>query len=169
MAIFGPLSTVREQTARLPFLQPAFPYLEECFRPGSAAQQRLAALAAGTSHRVELTGGAFAIEQVYAAKARAEGFYESHRKYIDVQVLVAGEELMEVADISRLTVRQAYDAERDVIIYADFTAASVLRVRTGEAAVFFPEDGHMPSLQAERPSLVRKTVVKIPVPSGGRR
>ena len=168
MAIFGPLSTVRAQTARLPFLQPAFPYLEECFRPGSAEHERLAALAAGKSRRVELAGGAFAIEQVYETRARSEGFYESHRKYIDVQVLVAGEELMEVADISRLTVQQAYDVERDFILYADFTAPSVLRVQAGEAAVFFPEDGHMPSLRVDQPMLVRKAVVKIPVPSGVR-
>jgi biofilm protein TabA len=71
---------------------------------------------------------------------------------------------MEVVDDSRITVRQAYDAERDLITYLDINDASHLRVRAGEATIFFPVDVHMPSLRAgAAPVLVRKTVVKVPV------
>jgi beta-galactosidase beta subunit len=101
-----------------------FTYLDEMFRPGSPAALRLAAAAAGATVKIELTGGAFALEQVYLTKARPEGFFESHRQYIDVQVVVAG-----------------------------------------EAAIFFPVDGHMPGLRPGGVAgLVRKTVIKVPVP-----
>ena len=143
-----------------------FGYLDELFRAGSPAAVRLRSAAAGVTQRIELAGGAFALEQVYQAKARADGFFESHRKYIDVQVVFEGEEAMELAEISRLTVKQAYDAERDVIIYADYTGASQLRLVAGEAAVFFPLDGHMPALRpGASANLVRKTVIKVPVPA----
>lgn len=135
-------------------------------KPGSPARKRLEALGAGESGRVELPGGMFAIEQVYRSKPRSEGFFESHRKFIDIQVVLAGEELMEVAEIGHLPVKTPYDADRDVIIYADHAGASVLRFQAGEAGVYFPVDGHMPGLMgAGGAQVVRKTVVKVPVPA----
>ena len=112
---------------------------------------------------MELAEGCFALEQPYEPRLRPDGFFESHRKFIDVQIIVEGEELMEVEDVSRLTVSQAYDAERDFIKYADTGVASLLHMRVGDMAVFYPADGHMPSLRWRQPGLVRKTVVKVPV------
>ena len=118
----------------------------------------------GESKKIELPGGVFAIEQVYETKPRAEGFFESHRKYIDVQVVVEGEETMELVEASRIAVKDAYQPERDVVIYADHAGASALRAVAGHAAIFFPVDVHMPSLRTgTAPVLVRKTVVKVPV------
>ena len=96
-------------------------------------------------------------------RSRPDGFFESHRKYIDVQVIVAGEELMEVKDISQLAVSDPYAPERDLIKYGDAADTSVLKLRAGDVAVFFPEDGHLPSLRWRNADLVRKTVVKVPV------
>ncbi len=163
MALFGPLSVVAAQLAQDPRFKAALAYAAAALAPGSEARGRLAKLAAGESTKIELAGGAFAIEQVYPARLRPEGFFESHRKYIDVQLIVEGEELMEVEDISRLEVGDAYNPERDLIKYRDTAVASVLKMKTGDAAVFFPEDGHMPSLQWRTAGLVRKSVVKVPV------
>ncbi|MBE34230.1 MAG: YhcH/YjgK/YiaL family protein [Opitutaceae bacterium] len=163
MAIFGSLSVVRAQTEGRANFAPAFTYLEEVLREGSEARQRILALTAGQGEKVELSAGVFAMEQSYESKERYDAF-ESHRSYIDIQVIVAGEELMEVADISKLPVSHPYDADRDVIIYGDFKLTSVLRVVAGEAAVYFPEDGHMPNLRVGAdPVLIKKTVVKVPV------
>ncbi len=164
MAIIGTFATVRAQAPGTPGFAAAFAYVESLLQPGSDAAQRLAAMAAGETAKRELGGGVFAIDQVYLSKPRPEGFFESHRRLIDVQVIVAGEELMEFADIARLAVRDAYNPERDLVVYADFAGAAVLPFRAGETAVYFPADGHMPGLQpvAGR-GLVRKTVVKIPV------
>ena len=143
----------------------AFGYLDEIFLAGSPAARRLEAAAVGSTQRIELANGSFALEQVYLAKARPEGFFESHRRYIDVQVVVAGEEIMELADVARLTVQKPYDAERDLMVYADYASASVLKLGAGEAAIFFPVDGHMPCLRpGATANLVRKTVIKVPVP-----
>lgn len=162
MAIFGPFAQVKNQIASARFAA-TLAYVEEALRAGSEAHGRIGRVASGATERVELAGGAFALEQTYAPKPRPEGFFESHRKYIDVQVIVEGEELMEVEDVSRLVVTQDFTPERDLIKYADTTVASVLRMRAGDVAVFFPEDGHMPSLHWRGTGLVRKTVVKVPV------
>lgn len=105
----------------------------------------------------------FAMEQCYESKERYH-WSESHRKYIDIQVVVEGEELMEVADISKLPVTESYDEARDVIIYGDYRDTTVLRLSAGEGAVYFPQDGHMPNLRVGTdPVRMRKVVVKVPV------
>lgn len=164
MALYGSIATVRAQVAPSAGFTAAFSYLDELLRDGSEAAKRIRGIPVGEVKKIELAGGAIAIEQVYETKPRAEGFFESHRKYIDVQVVVVGEEAMELSDISRIKVKQPYQEDRDVIIYADAADASLLRVYPGQAAIFFPNDVHMPQMQTSgKPVLVRKTVVKVPV------
>jgi YhcH/YjgK/YiaL family protein len=164
MALFGTIATLRAQAPQTPAFAAAFAYVEELMRANSPAQARLRALARGETKKIELAHGALAIEQVYETKPRAEGFFESHRKNIDLQVVVEGEELMEVVDLARIAVREPYNAERDLVLFGDAPDASHLRVTAGLATIFFPADVHMPTLQLRgAPALVRKTVVKIPV------
>lgn len=164
MALFGSVPTVRAQAPQTPAFATAWTYIEELLRPGSAVHQRLGALGVGTSQRHDLANGVFAIEQVYDTKPRADGFFESHRKYIDIQVVVTGEEVMEVMDAGGATMRDPYNDERDFIVWKDAPNASVLRVSGGEATIFFPADVHMPSLRTgAQPVVVRKSVLKVPV------
>lgn len=166
MALFGSLATVRAQLVGCPSFERTLAYVEEVLREGSPARQRVLAVPEGTTERVELGDGVFALEQSYVAKPRAEGRWEAHRQYIDVQVIVAGDELMEVTDISRLAVTEDRTPAQDLLFFGDYPDGSVLRMRAGELAVFFPVDAHKPSLAAGDPaSLVRKTVVKVPVAS----
>ncbi|HXC02484.1 MAG TPA: YhcH/YjgK/YiaL family protein [Opitutaceae bacterium] len=167
MAIFGTLDTLRAQLARPEQFAAMLAYMAEALRPDSAVRARIGGIAAGVTERVELAGGAFALEQAYLTKPRAEGRWESHLAYIDVQVVVAGEELMEVVDAAYLAVAEDLRPAKDVIFYRPFAGGSVLRVRAGEAAVFFPSDAHLPSLSVgAAATLVRKTVVKVPVWAG---
>jgi len=164
MALFGSIATVRAQLPQAEKFAAAFAYLDKLFHEGSPESKRLRAMHVGESHRAELADGLFALEQVYLSKVRADGFFESHRKFVDVQVVVEGEEGMETADIARATVRRPYNAERDFIVYENTATASLLHVSAGQAALFFPPDVHMPGLCGDAgPTLVRKTVIKVPV------
>jgi YhcH/YjgK/YiaL family protein len=165
MALFGPIGVVRARCARWPEFHAAFAYAAQAVTPDSPVHARIRALAEGATLRVELPGGAHAVEMAYRTKSRSEGFFETHRKYVDVQVIVAGDESMETAAAAQLGVTQAYDEARDFAKYAETDAASVLRMRAGDVAVFWPEDAHMPSLAVKSPGLVRKTVIKVPVPA----
>jgi len=162
MAVFGSLPAVRAQLALDPRFKAAMDYIAEALQADSAVRRRINAVAAGATARIDLAGGSFALEQAYLSKPRAEAFLESHRKYIDVQAVVAGEEIQEVVDIARMTVDAPYNPERDLIKYHDFGDTSLLSAREGLVAVFFPVDGHI-SRAAGPAVLVRKTVVKVPV------
>jgi len=169
MAIFGSLQTVRAQTkGRNANYQVAFDYIVECTKPGTAAHKLINSLAAGESGRVELNGGAggaFALPQVYMTKApRETGFFESHLAYVDVQAIISGEEIIEVADIADLTITENLTPEKDLIKYAMHNKAALVRLHAGELAVLDPSDGHMPCIAVDgKPALVRKVVVKVPV------
>lgn len=164
MAIYGSIDTVRAQTPRTDGFATGFAYLTELFTAGSEVQKRVLAVVPGERNRIELAGGAFVLEEAYLTKLRADGFFESHRKYIDIQAIFEGEELMEISDISRMTVRQPYNEKRDLIVYEDNTDATLLRVFAGQAAVFFPADAHMPTMRVRAAgSNVRKCVVKVPI------
>lgn len=164
MAFFGSIATVEAQLGDPQRFAATFAYLRDLFAPDSAAGRRLRAVAIGETKRIDLAGGAFALEQVYRTKARPDGFFEGHQKYIDVQVIFEGEECMEVVDQARIAVAKPYVAERDLVVFDDVADASRLWLVAGEAAVFYPADVHMPCLRCgEEPALVRKTVVKVPV------
>lgn len=162
MAMFGSLSGVCGQLAHDPRFKAALAYLTEMLDAKSAARARLNGVAVGATEKIPLADGAFALEQAYLSKPRAEVFLESHRKYIDVQAVVVGEEIQEVVDIGRMTVEAPYNAERDLIKYHDFRDTSLLSAREGLVAVFFPADGHISRASGE-PVPVRKTVIKVPV------
>lgn len=163
MAFFGPLATFCTRCAHLPEFKAALTYAEQASTPGSAVYARIVGLAEGTTQRHDLAEGAYAMEMAYRTKPRSGGFFETHRRYIDVQLVVAGEEAMEVTAAIGLGISSAYDEAKDFTKHSDTDAASVIRVRSGEVAVFWPEDAHMPSLLVREPALVRKTVIKVPV------
>lgn len=165
MAVFGTYGDISRLLGDVPLFAEALDYLRLCLAKGTEPHGRLSRLDEGGSFKAELADGVFAIESCYPSRPRSDCFFETHRRYIDVQAIIEGEEYIEVADIARLRASGDYIAERDLTKYQDFDFASRLRLTPGDLAIFFPTDGHMPCLQIGTPSRVRKTVVKIPVPS----
>ena len=163
MAVLGSLPTVRAQIARTEHFAAAFSFAEEAGRTGSAAHQQLFTLVAGQTERTDLPGGAFALSQAYLTKPRAEAKWETHRAYIDVQVVYAGAEFMELADRSRMTLAEDLTPERDVIFYQAYENGTVTRFEAGDVGIYFPTDAHRGGIVVGTPTLVRKVVVKVPV------
>ena len=165
MAIFGTLQTVRAQTkGRDARYTAAFDYIADCAKPGTPAHTLIHSLAPGDSGRVDLPHGAFALPQVYMTKSpRETGFFESHLAYVDVQAVISGEEIIEVADTAALRITENHTPEKDLVKYAMHNTASHLRLRPGDLAILDPADAHMPCIAVKEPLLVRKVVVKIPV------
>lgn len=100
----------------------------------------------------------------YSTKHFQETVLESHRKFVDLQVLLTGREFAEVFTSSDLSVRIPYAEEPDVVFYfADPLGAYCrLTLEPGRFAVFFPQDAHRTQLRVgEAAEDVRKVVVKI--------
>ncbi|HZZ43864.1 MAG TPA: YhcH/YjgK/YiaL family protein [Tepidisphaeraceae bacterium] len=113
--------------------------------------------------RTDIAPSLFALVQDYIPKPLDQGFWESHRRHIDIQCLVTGSERIGHAPISTLQVTDPFNEEKDLIKYSG--TGDFLTLRASDFAVFFPHDGHMPGIQLPTPSpnLVRKIVIKVAV------
>jgi biofilm protein TabA len=98
--------------------------------------------------------------QGYQTKPRPQGKWEAHRRYIDIQVVLRGAELVGHADLNALTETEPYSKEKDVAFYTGQGNFFVLSA--GWATVFLPHDAHMPSLAIDSPAPVQKVVIKLP-------
>lgn len=87
---------------------------------------------------------------------------ESHKGYIDIQVVISGEEYMGYSNIDGLVIDEDILEERDLLFYkGDSEIESNILVRSGTFAIFFPEDAHMPGIFMGRSCKVKKGVFKI--------
>jgi biofilm protein TabA len=162
MALFVPLSSLVRQTPGLPWTRQVEPYLNDLVKDG-ALRREVLALAPGASHKRDLGGGLVAIEQAYDSAPAGPQKFESHEKMIDIQMVVSGEEWMEIGPLADFTVTEPYVAERDVTFYAYHDPAARLLANAGRVAIFFPEDVHRSQICVGAPRPVRKTVIKVPV------
>lgn len=86
---------------------------------------------------------------------------EAHRKYMDIQYIVEGEEIMGWAPLEQLQLVGEFDEEGDIGRYDG--SWEFFRIDAGNCYVVFPEDGHLPSGCFEKPCHVKKIVLKIKV------
>lgn len=97
----------------------------------------------------------------YNTKPVEECKLESHRKYIDIQIIVDGEEEMEIVDISKLTVKEDYDEEKDVIFWKEPKRMVKTILRAGACIVLYPENAHRGASSINEISHVLKIVGKV--------
>lgn len=113
--------------------------------------------------RVDIDGQhVFALVQRYETVMAVIPQFEYHRKYMDVQYIVSGEEIIGWAPSGRMVVTEAYDIERDICFgIVSKCEITPVYLQAGQLAVLYPEDGHAPKLAAGSPSPVIKIVVKV--------
>jgi YhcH/YjgK/YiaL family protein len=103
----------------------------------------------------------FALVQSYTTAPAATKRFEAHRRYIDIQVVSAGEEIIAWAPVETLAADGAFDPERDIGFHADPPASTPLLLRPGCFAILFPNDAHKPGCALLAPAPVRKIVLKV--------
>jgi YhcH/YjgK/YiaL family protein len=87
---------------------------------------------------------------------------EAHKKYIDIQYMVEGEEIIGVADISEDKELTEAKEENDVWFYNCKTEP--LTLSSGKYMVLYPNDLHCPGVATNGTALTcRKVVVKVKV------
>jgi len=104
------------------------------------------------------------IIQHYTTKPMDQGRFESHRKYIDIQALLAGQEVLAWSPIHGLEVVEPYDEGKDIMFYRVGTILAQTRLEPGLFCLLYPHDAHLPSCQLACPATVHKVVFKIRVP-----
>jgi len=98
--------------------------------------------------------------QEYYGKSKPDALYESHKKYIDIQYVIEGEEIIGLTTLDKVTVKEPYNEGNDIAFY-DFEGGDYLKATPENFFLFFPEDAHRPSITTGDSILVKKIVVKI--------
>lgn len=86
------------------------------------------------------------------------GVFEIHKKYIDVQIVLQGEEVLEWNTTEKLERKSAYDKEKDVELFTG--KGTSLRVTQGMCYILFEEDAHKACCHMDRPTQYVKAVFK---------
>ena len=99
--------------------------------------------------------------QTLTTKPIEEKKWESHKKYIDIQYVIVGEEKMGyglLSDFDEIT--QEYNEENDVQ-FLDGKKYNFINVLENEFVIFYPDDIHAPMLSVNNPKEIKKVIVKI--------
>lgn len=84
-----------------------------------------------------------------------ETFYEAHRQYLDVQIMMKGMERIDIADPRRLTLTEQHD---DFYGYAGEADHNVI-LKPGTFMVLFPGDAHRLRIPVNQPGEAYSRIV----------
>lgn len=97
----------------------------------------------------------------YETKPASSCKLESHVKYIDIQLMLEGEEYIGYVAKCNQKPMVEYDHDKDVMFFND--EVSTFKLVKGQFAIFFPTDLHQPGIQSGENKKVRKLVLKVAV------
>ena len=110
--------------------------------------------------RVSLKGDdVHATRFTYETVPEEESFFEAHKKYLDIHIMVEGSEGVEIAPPGAL---QEFDRVEANDFYAYRGEGDYkLVLSPGDFLVVFPNDAHRIKMQLETPETVSKVVFKV--------
>lgn len=111
--------------------------------------------------RVDINENLFSFFQSYQTVKAYNKEFEVHEKYIDLQYLVDSNERIDFAPKKSYTKNFEIDKEGDFFLTNEIENYSILNLKPGDFAIFFPGEFHKPGCALENPSSAKKIVFKI--------
>jgi YhcH/YjgK/YiaL family protein len=112
--------------------------------------------------RYEIEGDKiYALVMTYSTKSAEELKFEAHKKYIDVQLLLDGQECLDITQDRKLDVEMAYSDEKDAALFKAPVVMSTVLLEPGNFAILYPDDIHRPCRKVKDAKQVRKMVIKV--------
>lgn len=113
--------------------------------------------------RHEVAGDALFINALeYETSPVRESVFEAHRRYIDIMLVLEGEERIGCREAQTLSCITKPYADADDVLLAqmekDFTSIHMI---PGSIAIFFPEDAHAPNMDWNGTGRVKKLIAKV--------
>jgi len=148
--IFGNIKNLQE-----------YPFLEEqikkCFT--YAAENDLLSFEKG---KHEIDGNRLFVNIVeYTTTQAEERFWEAHKKYLDVHLMLRGQEQIDLNFIQNMEVKE-YVEDSDFVPMAGAKNCSVV-LRAGDYLICYPSDGHRTAVAVEKPEVIKKAIFKVQI------
>ncbi len=101
----------------------------------------------------------FCLVNQYHTKSKEECEMEAHQKYIDIQLMIIGEEIIGYKPLTNQTPTVDYKPNEDYALYN--VDVDYLKLEKGMFAMFFPHDIHQPEIFLNEPQQVKKVIMKV--------
>ena len=112
------------------------------------------------NQRVELKGDlVYCTRFTYETIPQEESFFEAHRRYLDIHIMVEGEARVDVNRPEDLKLTDAQEGNDFYAYQGESWHSTVLK--PGEFLVVFPGDAHRIKVQVDGPKTVSKAVFKV--------
>ena len=146
--IFGNIQNLGEY----PFLEDQ---IKECFN--YAKEHDLMSYEKG-SH--EIDGDRLFVNVVeYTTTTAEERFWEAHRQYLDLHLMLRGTEQIDLNFIQNMDVKEF--VEKDDFLPMDGEKNSSVILRDGDFLICYPSDGHRTAVAVDEPETIKKAIFKI--------
>ena len=146
--IFGNIHNLKE----VPFLEEK---VKECFE--YAKNHNLVSYEEG-SH--EIDGERLFVNIVeYTTTKPEERFWEAHKNYLDVHVMLQGTEQIDLNFIQNMDVKEF--VEKDDFLPMDGDKNSSVILRDGDFLICYPSDGHRTAVAVQEPEKIKKEIFKV--------
>ena len=106
----------------------------------------------------------YANVESYITKNIDDAKFESHKNYIDIQILLSGKERIYVGSVNDMTISVPYSLEKDIMFYDEAVEPyDYITLGDSNFVMLFPHEAHAPQVAVLNPSEVKKVVVKIKI------
>lgn len=103
----------------------------------------------------------YANVDVYSPKPIQDCRFEAHKNYIDVQIMLKGEEEIDITSVDSLEILEQYDENRDVMFfYTHKKPFDKIILSEGKFVLIYPYEAHQPQVKTTCDN-VKKVVCKI--------
>ena len=99
--------------------------------------------------------------QEYMTKNISDCRYESHKKYVDIQMMINGIEAIETCDIDKLELETEYSDENDVMFWKKKNGQMRSVITNNSYVILYPQNAHMPCIAVNGSVKVKKLVAKV--------
>jgi YhcH/YjgK/YiaL family protein len=115
--------------------------------------------------RYSLKNDDFVNIETYKTKHIKDAKFETHNKFIDIQLLLTGTEKIYIKTKSELTERPEYNEEKDISFYeASVNNSDYVTLDGTNFVMIYPHEAHAPQIATNNiPYTVKKVVLKIKI------
>ena len=96
----------------------------------------------------------------YATVKREERFWEAHKKYIDVHMIIEGKESIDVSFCDDMQIK-SFDENRDFVELIGEEKATVNLINKGDFLICYPEDAHRTAIICQQSQTIKKLSLKL--------
>ena len=95
----------------------------------------------------------------YTTTAPENRFWEAHRQYLDVHLILRGTEQIDVNQIRNMELKEYVEADDFLPMDGEKRASVVLK--KGDFLICYPSDGHRTAVAADGPEDIKKAIFKV--------